>query len=193
MTARTTGDAALGAEWFEAAVEPHRSKLLRQALRMTRDREGAEDLLQDTLERGFRKRALFQPGTDVCAWLLSIMRNVWISRFRSTVSRPSTVSLDAVTEESLHLLAAPGASVVEASVIDGLDTSEILGVIALLPPHFREVVMLADVRETPYRDIAEGLQIPVGSVCSRLSRARERLRRTLRDGGFDLAELARAG
>src|SRR4051794_237913 len=93
---------ALTAEGFGLEVEPHLARLIAQARRLTRDPVAADDLVQDTLERGYRKRALFQPGTDLRAWLLSIMRNVWISTCRRRVAEPSTVSLDGMDEVALH-------------------------------------------------------------------------------------------
>jgi len=186
---------ALTAEGFGLEVEPHLARLVAQARRLTRDPVAADDLVQDTLERGYRKRALFQPGTDLRAWLLSIMRNVWISTYRRRVAEPSTVSLDGMDEVAVHrnALDASEGSTVETSVVDELGESAILHVIATLPPSFRDVVLLADVHGTPYKTIADELRIPVGSVCSRLSRARQRLRGVLRDEGQDVGDLARAG
>ena len=184
------------ADWFDAEVRPHLRRLYQQALRLTGDPVGAEDLVQDTLERGYRKRRLFQPGTDVRAWLLSIMRNVWISTYRRRATQPNLLSLDGLEESVLHHDAASGPreeSSVEASVVAGLSESAILNLIAMLPPPFRDVLMLADVHEKPYKLVADELQIPVGSVCSRLSRARQRLRYVLRDEGYDTGNLARAG
>ena len=188
--------APMSAAAFTAAVEPHLTTLHRYAVRMARDRERADDLLQDTLERGYRKRALFQPDTDVRAWLLAIMRNVWITGYRHRSAEPSLVSLDAVDETAVRGRtpgSATGGLLVEMSVVDGLGEAAILEVIATLPAGFRDVVMLADVHGTPYKEVAARLQIPVGSVCSRLSRARQRLRLALRSQGHDTGCLARAG
>src|SRR3954471_15996187 len=94
--------ARLSSAEFEAGVRFHLPSLRKRALRLTGDAEAADDLLQDTLERGYRKRALFQPGTDLRAWLLSIMRNVWISTYRRRASDPGLLSLDALDEAFEH-------------------------------------------------------------------------------------------
>jgi RNA polymerase sigma-70 factor (ECF subfamily) len=185
-----------GSLWFEAEVRPHFQTLYRYGLRMTHDPDAADDLVQDTLERGYRKRALFQPGTDLRAWLLQVMRNVWITGHRRRAHDPGTVSLDALEEEPRPLAVrheVAGVSVVETSVVDRLGETAILAAIAALPPLYRDVVMLADVHDVPYKRIAEIVRIPVGSVCSRLSRGRERVRRTLLDQHHDTGSLARAG
>jgi RNA polymerase sigma-70 factor (ECF subfamily) len=163
---------------------------------MTRDPDAADDLLQDTLERGYRKRALFKPGTDLRAWLLSVMRNVWITGHRRRSHQLGTISLDALDEAAGprdSRLGGTGASAVETSVVDRLGETAILAAIAALPPLYRDVVLLADVHDVKYKRIGELLRIPVGSVCSRLSRGRERVRRTLLEQHHDTGCLARAG
>lgn len=169
---------------FEAEVHVHLRSLHQWACRLTRDTEAAYDLVQDTLERGYRKRALFRPGTNVRAWLLRIMRNVWISRHRRVGATTPTISLDGLDEDTLYRRAAHdsrGASVVETCVVDDLGEVSILGAIETLAPHYRDVVILADVEGVGYQDIAERLQIPMGSVASRLFRARRLLRSALRE------------
>jgi RNA polymerase sigma-70 factor (ECF subfamily) len=185
-----------GGLWFEGEVRPHFQTLSRYALRMARDPDAADDLVQDTLERGYRKRALFQQGTDLRAWLLQVMRNVWITGHRRRANRPGTISLDALAEEPRPLAVLhehAGVSAVETSVVDRLGETAILAAIAALPPLYRDVVLLADVHDVPYKRIAEIVRIPVGSVCSRLSRGRERVRRTLLEQHHDTGSLAQAG
>src|SRR5215470_13358296 len=89
---------AMGASAFENEVAPHVLWLSRMAFRLTQHEQAAEDLLQDTLERGFVHFARYQPGTNVRAWLLQIMRNVRISAYRSAARRPVTSSLDDADE-----------------------------------------------------------------------------------------------
>jgi RNA polymerase sigma-70 factor (ECF subfamily) len=129
--------------------------------------------------------------------LLSVMRNVWISGHRRRANDPGTISLDALDEAAgprdVLRDVAGGASAVESSVVDLLGETAILSAIAALPPPFRDAVILADVHDVPYKVIAEMLQIPVGSVCSRLSRGRERIRRALLEQRHDTGCLARAG
>jgi len=181
---------------FEDEVQPYLQSLYHRALRLTRDPEAANDLVQDTLERGYRKRALFTPGTDLRAWLLSIMRNLWINRYRRRSAEPNLVSLETLDEVSLHRRQTAGASrssVVEQTVTETLGEAALLTMIHALPQPYRDVVVLADVEGLPYKLVAEALRVPVGSVCSRLSRARERLRRTLGEQGYGVEQLAKAG
>jgi RNA polymerase sigma-70 factor (ECF subfamily) len=181
---------------FEAAVHPHLRWLQQWATRLTHDTEAAFDLVQDTLERGYRKRALFQPGTNVRAWLLRIMRNIWISKHRRAGASTSLISIDEVDEVTLYRRGShhgPETSSVEVCVVDALGASSIVGMIATLPPRYRDVVLLADVEGIGYQDISERLQIPMGSVASRLFRARRLLRGTLREHALLAGYLPRAG
>jgi RNA polymerase sigma-70 factor (ECF subfamily) len=181
---------------FEDEVRPFLQALHHRAFRLTRDAETAHDLVQDTLERGYRKRALYQPCTNLLAWLLTIMRNLWAGRHRRRTFEPSLVSLDSLDEVALHRHIAndaAGPSVVERLVDESLGETAILGLINALPPAYRDVVLLADVEGVPYKRVAETLQIPLGSVCSRLSRGRARLRDALDDYRFGTERLARAG
>jgi RNA polymerase sigma-70 factor (ECF subfamily) len=183
---RPGGSAPDTSEAFDVAVRPYLQALHVRALRLTRDRDAADDLLQDTLERGYRKRALFRPGTDLRAWLLTIMRNTWVNSHRRRAAEVSTISLDALDEADAHApvpARGPEGSVVERVVVEGLGEHQILSAIDALPPMFREVLTLVDVDGEEYRHVAKVLQIPVGSVCSRLSRARRRIRQALQEAG----------
>jgi len=196
QTTSTEVDASHSAQAFEDEVQPHLRSLYHRALRLTRDSEAANDLVQDTLERGYRKRALFAAGTDLRAWLLSIMRNLWINRHRRRSAEPSLVSLETLDEVALHrrqTVGASRASVVEQTVAESLGEAALLTMIQALPPPYRDVVVLADIEGLPYKIVAETLHVPVGSVCSRLSRARERLRRALGEQGYGTELLAKAG
>lgn len=174
----------MSASAFEAEIRTHQRSLYQWARRLTRDSEAAYDLVQDTLERGYRKRNLFQPGTNVRAWLLHIMRNVWLSRHRRAETKTQMMSLDDLDDITLHRRATHGGrrvTTVEACVVDHLSEASILEAIEILTPRYREVVLLADVDGFGYQDIAERLQIPMGSVASRLFRARRLLRIALRE------------
>jgi RNA polymerase sigma-70 factor (ECF subfamily) len=174
----------MSASAFEAEIRTHQRSLYQWACRLTRDPDAAYDLVQDTLERGYRKRSLFQPGTNVRAWLLHIMRNVWISRHRRAETKTQMMSLDDLDDLTLYRRATHGGrrvTTVEACVVDHLSEASILEAIEILAPRYREVVLLADVDGFGYQDIAERLQIPMGSVASRLFRARRLLRIALRE------------
>lgn len=186
----------LSAAAFEAEVRPHLRTLYHGAFRLTQDAEAANDLLQDALERGYRKRHHFQPGTNVRAWLLQIMRNLWISNRRHHAGAPSLVRVDDLDEALLHQHAdhdRPGGSEVEAAVVDRLSEAAIVRRIDQLPARLRDVARLAIVEGATYESIADVLQIPIGSVCSRLSRGRQRLRRALDADVRATGYLARAG
>jgi RNA polymerase sigma-70 factor (ECF subfamily) len=173
---------ATDAAAFEDEVAPHLPWLLRMALRLTRHEQAAEDLLQDTLERGFVHFGRFQPGTNVRAWLFQIMRNVRISAYRSTARRPATTSLDVVDEHVVseavrHRAAMP--SDVEALVVSRLGEEAILHAIERLPEAYRLAVVLSDVEGDSYREMAVLLDVPLGTVTSRLHRGRKQLQRML--------------
>ena len=182
---QTAGDA------FSDEVAPHLHLLYRMALRLTQHEQAAEDLLQDTLERAFLNFARYEAGTNIRAWLLRIMSNVRISGFRRASRRPQTSSLDAVEEFSLYgAVRVEGIAPldVEAAVLNRIGEEAILKAIDALPEDFRTVVVLADVEGFSYRDMATILEIPIGTVTSRLYRGRKQLQRVLweyaREAGY---------
>jgi RNA polymerase sigma-70 factor (ECF subfamily) len=172
-----------------------REALYRRALRLTRDHDAAQDLVQDTLERAYRKLAHYRPGTSMPAWIACLMRNVWISSYRRRAGDPPLVPLDKIGDGApyRHPSYASASSDVEASVVDELSVALIRLAIEGLPSHLRQVVILADVEETPYSGIAAALAIPTGTVASRLSRGRRRLQHVLLDQAHGGGLLARAG
>ena len=182
---------------FEREVLPHMAALSRAARRMTHHQQGAEDLVQDTLERAYRYFGHFQPGTNIRAWLLRIMSNLHVSNCRRRAPAPRIVSVDVIDDVSpSHQLAwaAPGGRDVEASAVDRLAEESILARIDVLPPKLRAVARLAWVDGLAYQSVADTLSLPLGTVGSRLHRARSRLRRTLHplvDPGPRVVEAAR--
>jgi RNA polymerase sigma-70 factor, ECF subfamily len=169
---------------FTAEVAPHLHMLYRTALRMTRQEQAAEDLLQDTLERAFLNFRRYQPGTNIRAWLLRIMSNVRISGFRHVARRPQTSSLDDMEEFSIYGAAwTEGITTVdvESSVLNRIGEEAILTAIDRLPEDFRMVVVLADVEGFSYKEMASILDVPLGTVTSRLFRGRQQLQRALWD------------
>jgi RNA polymerase sigma-70 factor (ECF subfamily) len=180
---------------FENLIGEHLSSLFDAALRLTHDSTGAEDLVQDTLERAYRAFNRYRAERKARAWLGCIMRNVWIDECRRHQGAFRTVPLDDIQEATADSPAydTPSACNVEAAVLETLGVASIVSAMDDLPHHFRQVVILADLRAVPYGTIAEMLALPVGTVASRLSRGRRRLQGVLREqasaGGF----LARAG
>ncbi len=168
---------------FERDAFQNLDALYRTALRMTRNPQDAEDLVQETFLRAYRFFGQFQPGTNLRAWLFKILTNTYINRYRKTAAAPRVDSLDDSEEFALyhHLddeAASRGGSV-EAQVLDHLAEEDIKAAIEALPPHFRMAVLLADVEGFSYNDIAEITGVKKGTVMSRLFRGRRLLQRAL--------------
>ena len=169
---------------FEAEALPHLDALYRTARRLTRNDQAAEDLVQDTLERAYTHYDRFQPGTNMRAWLFRILSNLAISQYRRRSAAPAIESLDDGEDFSLYDQLAEGSdsgSDVEARVLDLLGEESIRAAIEALPIEFRMVVLLADVEGFAYKEIADILGIPRGTVMSRLFRGRRLLQRALWD------------
>jgi RNA polymerase sigma-70 factor (ECF subfamily) len=169
---------------FESEALPHLDALYRTARRLTRNDQAAEDLVQDALERAYTHYDRFQPGTNMRAWLFRILSNLAISQYRRRSTAPTIESLDEGDEFSLYdQLQASGdaESDVESRVLDMLGEESIRAAIEALPMEFRMVVLLADVEGFAYKEIAEILGIPRGTVMSRLFRGRRLLQRSLWD------------
>lgn len=158
---------------FEAEALPHLDSLYRMALRLTGDPSRAEDLVQETMLKAYRAWAQFRPGTNARAWLLTILRNTFINEYRRQKREPVAVDLEAVEPYAINRDAEQAdpegaffAQIVDERVLEAIDR---------LPPDFREVLALSDMENLSYAEIAETLDIPVGTVKSRLFRARRQL------------------
>ena len=143
-------------------IVPYIPNLRRYARALVGDRDGADDLVQDTLERAVRKFHLWRPG-DLRAWLFSIMHNVFVNQLKARKIAPS-VEIDE------NMLAAP---IPTATSVDVLDLQRAL---LCLAPEQREVLLLIALEDMTYADVSTALGIPIGTVMSRLSRGREKLR-----------------
>jgi len=141
-------------------------RLRRYARALAGDRIAADDLVQDTLERAWSKLHLYRRGTDLRAWLFTVMHNVYVNQVRAL--RPV-----AQLDEDLPELAQP------AREVDSLVLRDLDAAIRSLPPDQREVLLLVALEEMSYDEAASTLGIPIGTVMSRLSRAREKLRAML--------------
>lgn len=161
----------------DAAIREQIPSLRRYARALTGNRDAADDLVQDTLERALARSALFRPGGNARAWLFAIMHNVFVNQVRSATSR-RTVALDPDSME------APG----QDRAHEALSVRDIERALAALPPEQREVVLLVGLEALSYADTARVIGVPIGTVMSRLSRGRERLR-TLIDGASEAAPL----
>jgi RNA polymerase sigma-70 factor (ECF subfamily) len=165
-------------DFGEEALD-HLDTLYRGALRLTRDADQARDLVQETYVRALRYKHSFQAGTNMRAWLFAIMRNLFWDRFKG--SRPDTVSLDDVGDFALYDKLKDAGDLPEGSVLDKIAATEVVSAIEKLPPLHREVVMLVDVEGFAYKEASEALGIPIGTVMSRLHRARRQLQKSLYD------------
>jgi RNA polymerase sigma-70 factor (TIGR02947 family) len=164
---------------FARETEPLFDVLARGARRLTRSDADAEDLLQDTLLHAYAGYRTFRQGTNLKAWLFRILYNRWVSTHRTKQRRPSEVPVDDVAERDLADSAArlpAGLRSAESEVLDALPHSVIKAAMDALPEGFREAVYFADVAGYTYAETAEILNIPHGTVMSRVSRGRQRLR-----------------
>jgi RNA polymerase sigma-70 factor (ECF subfamily) len=179
---QTAADEAALRERFERDVLPMLPSLYGAALRMTRNRADAEDLVQDTYLRAFRGFASFQEGTNLKAWLYRILTNSFINTYRKKQREPQTVEGPDDLDE-WYLFDRLGARSVETSaeeqVLDQLPDEEVKAALESLPENFRLPVLLADVEGFSYKEIAEIMDTPIGTVMSRLHRGRKALERAL--------------
>ncbi|KKJ04584.1 RNA polymerase sigma factor [Burkholderia gladioli] len=148
----------------------HVPRLRRYARALIHNRELADDLVQDTLERALRHTEQFQAGTDLRAWLFTIMHNVFANQARRPGARAEHVSMD--DDEALP----EAALVVSSGATRSLEVRDLDYALQRLPVDQRQVVLLVGLEELSYAEVALALGIPVGTVMSRLSRGRERLR-----------------
>ena len=172
------------ADAFEQEALSYLDALYRTGLRMTRSEADAEDLVQETYIRAFRARDQFTPGTNLKAWLFRILTNTFINAYRRKATQPQTTELDDIEETTLHRhmtqsTAAPS-SEPEREVLDSIVDTEVKQALEELPERFRAVVLL-DVEGLSYKEIAEMLDIPIGTVMSRLHRGRRSLQKRLYD------------
>lgn len=163
---------------FRAEAMVHLDALFGLALRLTGgDDARAQDLVQETVLKAYRAWDEFEPGTNCRAWLMTILRNTFINEFRRARRRPSPVDYDEVAERSVF--GSLRDEDPEGRFFDRLIDDEVIAAIDQLPEEFRVPVVLSDLEGLSYREVSEIMGIPVGTVKSRLFRARKRLQRTL--------------
>ena len=179
------------ADFAEDAL-PLMSSLYSAALRMTRNAADAEDLVQETYLRGYRAYDRFEEGTNLKAWLHRIQTNAFINNYRKKQRRPDETDLEDVEDLYLYrrLGGLEGSRVgrsAEDELMDFFSEHEVKDAVESLPDHYRLPVLLADVEGFSYKEIAEILDVPVGTVMSRLHRGRKRLQKEL----YEFAERRR--
>jgi RNA polymerase sigma-70 factor (ECF subfamily) len=161
---------------FERMVLPHRDALYGHALALTHNADEAEDLVQETTLRALRGFDTFRADGPVRAWLLTILRNLFINSYRTRVRAPRSVSLDALENPDPIVPTQPGP---ERQVFSRMENEALSRAVANLPEDYREVLVLSDMKGMSYQEISDQLEVPIGTVRSRLSRARNRVRRAL--------------
>ena len=170
---------------FTEGTLPLLDSLYASALRMTRNPADAEDLVQETMLRAYRSFDRFEPGTNLKAWLFRIMTNAYINTYRKKQREPKKVSSDEIEDFDLYqelknhddqFTQTP-----ERIVLDGLVDSDIIDAIDDLPEQFRLAVVLSDVEGFSYAEMAQIMDVPLGTVMSRLHRGRKALQKRLWD------------
>jgi RNA polymerase sigma-70 factor, ECF subfamily len=167
---------------FERLALPHLDALYASSLRLTRNARDAEDLVQDTYLRAYRFFDKFERGTNMKAWLFRIMTNTFINRYRRAAKERSIVEgpeRPAVEGRTVSRDAAEQAGDPERHFFDRLLSDDVLRAVDSLPIDFRLTVILADLQDLSYREIADVLDVPVGTVMSRLFRGRRLLQKAL--------------
>jgi len=163
-------------EEFQKEAIPHMDALFNFALRMVGDSDDANDLVQETYLRAFRFWDKFEKGTNCKAWLFRILKNTYINSYRKQTKEPNKVDYEEV--ENFYENAKPSSTEdahLEKEIFDNLLDDEVSRAISSLPEDFRTVVILSDIEGFTYEEIADFIDCPVGTVRSRLHRARKML------------------
>ncbi len=176
---------------FAALVEQHLDGLYGSALRLTRNRDAADDLIQETFLKAWRAFATFQRGTNARAWLYRILMNTYIDSYRKAGREPDVVDADDLEDQYLYSRAHDSEEMrrqgnPEEIVLERVMDADVETALADLPENFRAAVILADLEGFSYKETAQILGVPIGTVMSRLFRGRRLLQKAL-------WEYARAG
>lgn len=180
---------------FERDVLPLLDQLYRAARRYATNAADAEDLVQETMMKAYKSFHTYHDGTNLRAWLLRIMTNTWMNSHRSAQSRPDEVLSDRITDAQLVAQAdhqSTGLPSAELAALDALGDDEVRDALGQVPETQRLAVYYADVEGMRYREIAHILDIPEGTVMSRVYRGRRVLRRLLLDVATDRGYLRAA-
>jgi len=184
------------ADRFEAEALPYLDQLYGTAMRMTRNPSDAEDLVQETYAKAFAAFDRLQPDSNVRAWLYRILTNTFITNYRKRQRQPFQAGTDDLTDWHLYEAdshSSAGLRSAESEALDRLADQDIVDALATLPEDFRLAVYLVDVEGFSYKEVAEIMDTPVGTVMSRLHRGRRLLREQLTDYAIDRGYLTVGG
>ena len=169
---------------FESDALPLLDQLFGAALRMTRNPTDAQDLVQDAYIKAFQAFRSFKPGTNLKAWLYRILTNTFINNYRKKQRQPKEHGSEDIEDWQIaqaNSHSSSGGRSAELEALDHLPDSDVKEALSALPEDFRMVVYYADVEGLPYKEIAEIMETPIGTVMSRLHRGRRQLREMLAD------------
>jgi RNA polymerase sigma-70 factor (ECF subfamily) len=186
LTSFFTGKSALKAD-FERLAIPHLHSLYTAALYLTKNEHEAEDLVQETCLRAFRFFHKFESGTNCKAWLLSIQRRLFINRYRKTKAQPEFLDWEKIDHDYGVLLSQQHReeSNPETFISSRMLRSELQDAIKDMPEEFRTAIILVDIEELTYEEAAHAMDCPIGTVRSRLNRARRILQLALASSRLD--------
>jgi len=169
---------------FESGQLPYRDQLFKTALRMTRSVEESEDLLQETFLKAFRHYHQFTEGTNLKAWLFRIMKNTFINSYRRTRNRPQMLDFDELRDSSDGFgESTPTTHDPEGDYLGQELDHEIRDALMALPHHYKMAVLMIDLQGLSYQEVADTLEVPIGTIMSRLYRGRKKIERALLDYG----------